>query len=261
MRILESVDIEADASPAGSCGRWLDGARDELVRAALHDLRNHLGVIQGWAHLAAMSGGDPGSLATAAESLVRSVRAQAELLDDLDDALSGPTADAAPGTADLTAAARAGIAACAEAFAAREVRLEARLDERPRPVAASRARLDRLVRRALQHAARNCPRREAVAVALEDSGGVARLRVSDPGAAPADGGTRSPERLRRHGVAERSDGRTLVLDLALIRATAERIGARVAVEPGLSGAGVCVAVEIPLVSTGSASGAAGASGR
>jgi two-component system sensor histidine kinase KdpD len=234
--------------PASESGEecWLEAARHEFLRAALHDLRNQVGVVHGWAHLVGMGVGERSTLTDAIEAVKRSVRSQTELLNDLDETLAASRAPLTAETMDLTSVLR-GLADEMVAARSRDVTIVLGSVDRPRPVLAAARCLERLLRRALQYAANHSPRGERVVVEIEDRGQSYRIRIIDRGPGPVRTAPPQPfERLERIGASRREDGRTLVLDLALMRASAERIGAALAAEAALaSGSGLVVTIEIP----------------
>jgi two-component system sensor histidine kinase QseC len=212
-----------------------------FVQDAAHELRTPLAVVAAQAHRLAHAG--PSDRPLARRAVEHAVERASHLVQQLLTlaSLDRAGADRARDV-DLVEEVRAILIAAAPRAAQRQVevgfdspdRLAVRLD-----MAAFHSVLENL----LNNACAYCPAGARVAVVLEADAARLRLTVADngPGIAP-DEQSQIFERFYR-GRAAASSGAGL--GLSIVRQALDRLGGRMAMGPGLDGAGVGFAVEIP----------------
>jgi signal transduction histidine kinase len=242
----------ADALDAPACAALAAGMgedfKDELYRAAVHELRNALSVVQGWAQVLGLAGRKPEVVAEAAEVLQRSVRDQEELLGAIHDIGERAADDAAPARIpiDLGGAIASARESVGRFALARSVEVRVVIDPEARSALGDPIHLHFVIRHLLLGAIQASPERGLVLVEVISSEQSARLLVTDEGDRLSEGSPPCPfERLRRS--ADGSPGRESSLDffLATIRLRIERLGGRVAAWSPEAGVGATFAVLLP----------------
>ncbi len=207
----------------GSLERSRDGER-RFVADASHELRTPLTALRGNVAYLARYGSTPELV----DDLQRDAERLARLADDLiavsREEAAGPPAD------DVR------VDEVARAVAADDPQV--RVEAEPVHVRGDRAALERAVANLVQNARLHGPANGTIVVAVERSGEVVLVRVSDdgPGLGPADR-ERAFERFWRSG----RDGTGSGLGLAIVRATAERHGGLAYAEER----GSCFTIELP----------------
>jgi two-component system OmpR family sensor kinase len=197
-------------------------AERRFLADASHELRTPLTALRGNVAYLARHGATP--------ALVADLEADAERLARLaDDLLALSREEAAPPPGDQVR-----LDELALTFAAPDVEIEAR----PVTVRGDRPALERALANLVENARRHGPAGGPIAVRIESSDGLARLRVTDtgPGVSAADR-DRVFERFWRG----RSDTPGSGVGLAIVRATAERHGGRAYVD------GSRFTIELPLL--------------
>jgi signal transduction histidine kinase/FixJ family two-component response regulator len=224
--------------------------KDEFLATLSHELRTPLNAIAGWAELLKEAADDEASVTEAAGAISRSVRVQAELIEDLLDVsriISGKVRLELR-TVRLPDVVLAAIETVTPSAQAKEVQLQTDLNPLP-TLTGDPARLQQVVWNLLSNAVKFTPSGGRVCVGLQQRADTALLTVTDSGEgiaaeflprlfdrfSQADGSTS-----RRHG--------GLGLGLSIVRGLAEMHGGRVwATSPG-RGLGATFSVELPLVS-------------
>jgi PAS domain S-box-containing protein len=225
--------------------------KDEFLAVVSHELRTPLTSILGWSEMLIDGNLDEQASKSALETIVRSARAQRQLIDDLLDIsristgklrLDVRPVELAPLIGDIVDSAR-------PAAEARSIHLQTAIDSVKCPVSGDPARLQQVIWNLLTNAIKFTPKGGRVEVRLERVESHVEITVSDTGQGIA------PEFLfhvferfrqsdssttRRHG--------GLGLGLAIVRQLVEMHGGVVTVESPGEGAGTTVKVILPLLS-------------
>ena len=225
--------------------------KDEFLAIVSHELRTPLTSILGWSEMLIDGNLDEQASKRALETIVRSARAQRQLIDDLLDIsristgklrLAVRPVELAPLIGDIVDSVR-------PAAEARSIHLQMAIDSITCPVSGDPARLQQIIWNLLTNAIKFTPKGGRVEVRLERVESHVVITVSDTGQGIA------PEFLfhvferfrqsdssttRRHG--------GLGLGLAIVRQLVEMHGGVVTVESPGEGAGTTVKVILPLLS-------------
>jgi signal transduction histidine kinase len=233
-------------------------AKDEFLATLSHELRTPLTAISGWAHMLHMGIKDEATAKLAVDTILRSAKAQAELIDDLLDLsrVVAGTLHLNVVTVDLTKIVEEVILAARPAADAKQLRIETTCD----PVVLVRGderRLRQIVWNLLTNAVKFTDDGGTVTVTLQVRGANAQVLVTDTGRGidpvflpyvwdrfrQADSSTS-----RQHG--------GLGLGLAVVRHLVELHGGTVRADSaGLGhGASFCVALPLARLGDGDAAG-------
>ncbi|WP_157271366.1 CheR family methyltransferase [Azohydromonas aeria] len=224
--------------------------KDEFMAVLSHELKNPLNLIQLSAELLLRTPEARAlpAVVRVAETIRRTVRSQAQIIDDLLDLSrlrTGKLALHRTGT-DAATLVRGIAEALQEEAAQRQVQLVLALAEEPLVLDADPVRIEQVVWNLLSNALKFTPAGGRVEVSLRQDGGVAELRVRDTGRGIA------PEMLaqvfgmfRQAEPAARRQG-GLGIGLALVRSLVHAHGGRVRVESAGLDRGACFTVELPL---------------
>ena len=242
-RLLESE--QAARAEAEAANR----AKDEFLATLSHELRTPLNAILGWLYLLKSEGTTPEDLREGLETIERSTRAQAQLVEDILDVsriIMGKVRLEVK-EVDLPAVIEAAVDAVQPAAEAKEIRLLKVLDSRASPVHGDPARLQQVVWNLLTNAVKFTPRGGKVEVLLERSDSTAKLTVRDTGLGISQDFL--PHVFERFRQADASVSRKtggLGLGLAIVRHLVELHGGTVNVESEGEGKGATFTVLLPL---------------
>jgi signal transduction histidine kinase len=226
-------------------------AKDQFLATLSHELRTPLTAISGWAHMLEAGMTDETTTRLAVETIVRSARSQAELIDDLLDLsrVAAGTLHLEVKDVDLTRLAQDAVVSARPAAQARGVRLDM---DAPSPVIVrgDERRLRQIVWNLLSNAVKFTGEGGEVRVSVKASTTNASLEVSDTGRGI------EPEFLPhvwdRFRQADSSTSREyggLGLGLSVVRHLAELHGGSVRAESAGRDRGARFTVELPLART------------
>jgi signal transduction histidine kinase/ActR/RegA family two-component response regulator len=223
--------------------------KDEFLATVSHELRTPLNAVMGWAQLLRDERLDEPTRAQALETIQRSARSQAQLIEDLLDVsriLSGKLRlEVRP--IDLCEVIEAAQHSVEPTAQAKGVRLQKVLDPHAGPVAGDFDRLQQIVWNLLSNAIKFTPRGGRVMVRLSKKDSYVEIALEDNGQ-----GIESEflpfvfDRFRQaDGSATRRQG-GLGLGLAIVRHLVELHGGVIRVESGGTGQGTTFTVSLPL---------------
>ncbi len=223
-------------------------AKDEFLATVSHELRTPMTATLGWIRMLTIGSLDEETMQLAMDSIDRSTRAQARLIEDILDVssiISGKFR-LEVGPVDLGAVITNAIETLRPAATAKQIAIDVALDPTP-PLQGDINRLQQVVWNLLSNAIKFVPRGGHIVVQLTRAEGAARIVVSDdgPGIDPAF----LPHVFERFRQADSSSARThsgLGLGLAIVRHLAELHGGNATVESAGSGHGARFTVELPL---------------
>lgn len=224
-------------------------AKDAFLATLSHELRTPLTTILGWAHMLRLGPLSADVTAAALETIERSAKTQAALIDDIFDISKVVTGKVSLETApvDLAGVVDGAIDTVRLAAAAKRVRLELARPEMPAIVTGDATRLQQIAWNLLSNAIKFSPPDSEVRVAVTRDGTNAKLTVRDHGAGiPRDFLPHVFEAFRQ---AEASSTRTfggLGLGLAIVKSFTELHGGTVSAESSGEGAGATFTVALPL---------------
>jgi len=249
MRAARS-DAERQAGRADEARSHLEAAsrmRDEFLGTVSHELRTPLNAVLGWLHLIRSGKLDATTTRRGFESIERNVRLQAQLTTDLLDvskALTGRLRlDVRP--VSLNTAVNEAMTQVSSAATAKDVTLDAALQDGPIVVRGDANRLRQVVWHLLANAIKFTPRGGRIAVRLE-SNDDACITVADSGPGIAE--EFLPRIFDRFTQADSSPTRTsggLWIGLALVRELVERHGGEIKVA-NRAGGGPLFTIRLPL---------------
>src|SRR6266581_3458720 len=225
-------------------------ARDTFLATVSHELRTPLSPILSWARMLQKGTLDADKTRHALETIERSARSEAQLIEDLLDVsriIAGKLRlDVRP--VDLVPVIRAGIAVVQPAADAKNIRVQAILDPEAGTVAADPERLQQVAWNLLSNAVKFTPKGGCVQVVLKRLHAHVEVAVSDTGQ-----GIRPqflPRIFRRFEQADSSTTRAhggLGLGLAIVRHIVELHGGSVHAESAGPGKGAVFTVKLPLL--------------
>lgn len=238
----QAARLEAEAANRG---------KDEFLATISHELRTPLNAILGWARLLRIGQLEEQAAIKALETIERSAKAQAHLIDDLLDVsriISGHLRiDFEP--LNLVLPIEAALDSVRPAAQAKSIQLEADLDSAAGAVMGDATRLQQIVWNLLSNAVKFTPRDGRVAIRLERADSHAQIKVTDTG--PGIRPELLPYVFDRFWQADSSDTRQhggLGLGLAIVRNLVEMHGGTVGVESAGENQGATFAVRLPLAS-------------
>jgi PAS domain S-box-containing protein len=223
-------------------------AKDEFLATVSHELRTPMTATLGWVRMLTIGSLDEETMQLALDSIDRSTKAQARLIEDILDVssiISGKFR-LEIGPVDIGAVITNAIETLRPAATAKQIAIDVSLDFTP-PVQGDANRLQQVVWNLLSNAIKFVPRGGHIAVKLACGESAARIVVSDdgPGIDPAF----LPHVFERFRQADGSSARAhsgLGLGLAIVRHLAELHGGNATVESAGSGQGARFTVELPL---------------
>jgi signal transduction histidine kinase/ActR/RegA family two-component response regulator len=225
-------------------------AKDEFLATVSHELRTPLTSILTWAHMLRAGTLDAAMISRALESIQRSARSQAQLIEDLLDVsriISGKLRLDVRQTEPVPVI-EAAIDTVRPAAEAKQIRLQSTLDPNAGPVSGDPQRLQQVVWNLLANAIKFTPREGRIQVSLRRVGSHVEISVADTGK-----GIRAdflPRIFERFSQADSSSTRTvggLGLGLAIVRHLVELHGGTVDVASPGEGRGATFTVELPIL--------------
>jgi len=253
LSMLRTAASEAERSrqleQAQQAAETANRAKDEFLALVSHELRTPLNTILVWADaLRSNETPDPDRM-RAFEAIVRSVRAEVKLIDDLLDlsCIAHATLRLELHAVEPVTLIQAALRALQPRADQKSIRLEAKLDESVTPLIADPQRLSQIVANLVANAIKFTPAGGRIEVRLERAGGLARIQVIDSGS-----GIR-PEVLanvfERFHTADSSITRAhggLGVGLALVKDLVELHGGHVRAESPGEMLGATFTVDLPL---------------
>jgi signal transduction histidine kinase/ActR/RegA family two-component response regulator len=242
-RIAETLRRSESALQAAS------HAKDEFLATLSHELRTPMTAILGWSKMLAEEL-DLDTRAVATDAILKSSKAQAQLIDDLLDVsrITSGKMNIETTALDLSPIVRAAVDAVSPAADAKGVTVGVALLDEPVQVSADPNRMQQIIWNLVSNAVKFTPRGGQVEVALNTEGEQAVLTVSDTGEGI------SPEFLPfvfdRFRQADSSTTRTytgLGLGLAIVRHLVELHGGTVQAHSEGLGRGARFTVRLPLL--------------
>jgi len=224
-------------------------AKDAFLATLSHELRTPLTAILGWAHMLRLGSMSEEITHTALETIERSAKTQANLIDDILDISKVVTGKVSLAMApvDLASAVDGAIETVRLAAAAKRVRVEFERPAAPAIVTGDAMRLQQIAWNLLSNAIKFSPPDSEVRVEIVRNCTLAHLVVRDRGAGiPRDFLPHVFEAFRQ---AEASSTRTyggLGLGLAIVKSFVELHGGSVSVESAGDGEGATFTVALPL---------------
>jgi PAS domain S-box-containing protein len=225
-------------------------AKDEFLATLSHELRTPLNAILGWGHVLNRGRSDPQIVERALETIMRSARQQAQLVEDLLDLSSiiSGRFRLNPRPVDLVAVLTAALESVRPAVQAKRIRTETQFDPSVGAVAGDPGRLEQVFWNLLSNAVKFTPSEGTIRVRMEAKPSRAVVTVSDTGIgiAPAV----LPLIFERFRQGDSSITRAhggLGLGLAIVRQLVELHGGTVeAASPG-EGLGSTFTVSLPIL--------------
>jgi PAS domain S-box-containing protein len=247
--ITERKRVEEERERLLSEAQEANRLKDEFLATVSHELRTPLTAILGWAHL--LRGGQVGGEAAvkALETIERSARAQAQLIDDLLDVSRIVTGklrlDVMPVSPHSFI--DPSVEAVRPAAEAKGVRLQKLVDTGVETVMGDPARLQQVVWNLLTNAVKFTPRGGRVRVSLERVNSRVEIAVSDTGSGIAP--EFLPHVFERFRQADQKTTRQhggLGLGLAIVRHLVELHGGSVRADSEGEGTGATFTVSLPV---------------
>jgi len=224
-------------------------AKDEFLALVSHELRTPLNTILVWADALRSSDTRDSERLRGFEAIVRSVRAEVSLIDDLLDlsCIANATLRLDLRAVEPAKLIQAALRVLRPRADQKSIRLEASLDESVTPLIADPQRLSQVVANLVANAIKFTPAGGRVVVRLERAGALARIRVIDSGS-----GIRPevlPSLFERFRTADGSSTRAhggLGVGLALVKDLVELHGGHVRAESPGEMQGATFTVDLPL---------------
>ena len=226
-------------------------AKDDFLATLSHELRTPLTSILGWASMLNEGDLDAETARTAIESIGKSARAQAQLIDDVLDVsrIVAGRLNLELTPVQLQSAVETVLDMVRPAVEEKGLLLETTLTPVP-PALGDRARIEQILWNVLGNAIKFTPAGGRIDVSLKQMGGSAEIRVTDTGEGIAPDFL--PLIFDRFRQAEESTTRLhggLGLGLAIVQHLVELHGGTVRAESGGLGKGVTVTITLPLMMT------------
>ncbi|BAY42717.1 multi-sensor hybrid histidine kinase [Scytonema sp. HK-05] len=235
---------------ARSAAEAANRMKDEFLATLSHELRSPLNAMLGWTRLLNTRKFDEATTARAMETIERSAKSQAQLVEDLLDVsriIQGKLRlNVRP--IGLVSVIEAALETVRPAADAKEIQLQSALDRTAGPVAGDSDRLQQVVWNLLSNAIKFTPKGGLVQILLECVNSYVEITVTDTG----KGISREfvPYVFERFRQADSSTTRTysgLGLGLAIVRHLVELHGGTVHAESQGEGKGATFKVRLPLV--------------
>jgi PAS domain S-box-containing protein len=224
--------------------------KDEFLATVSHELRTPLTSILGYGQMIQTRKRDETYTVRTIEKIVRSAKAQAQLIDDLLDVSRIVTGKLRlePRPIDIVTVIQAAIEALRPAIDAKGIRLDTELHSGVNTIVGDPNRLQQVVWNLLSNAVKFTPSGGKVRICLESQDGHAQLTISDTGQGIS--AEFLPFVFDRFRQAESASNRThggLGLGLAIVRHLIEMHGGTVQVQSAGAGTGATFIVRLPLV--------------
>jgi signal transduction histidine kinase/CheY-like chemotaxis protein len=250
--LAREAAARADAEAARAEAEAANRAKDQFLAMVSHELRNPLSPILAWARLLRAGTLGPEKAQRAYETIERSARSQAQLIEDLLDVsriVSGKLRlDVRP--IELAPPVEAAVETARPAGEAKQVRLQVTLDPRAGPVAGDPERLQQVVWNLVSNAVKFTPRGGRVQVHLARVNSHVELTVRDTGC-----GIEAAllphvfDRFRQGAPKSGAGERGLGLGLAIVRHIVELHGGTVSAHSPGPGRGAVFQVCLPLLAS------------
>jgi PAS domain S-box-containing protein len=223
-------------------------AKDAFLAMVSHELRSPLSPILSWVRMLRMKVLDEGKSALALETIERSARAQAQLIDDLLDIsriVAGKLRlEVRP--VDLTSVIAQAVEVGRPAADAKQIRLQTVLDTETGTITGDPARLQQVVWNLLSNAVKFTPRGGRVQITLERVNSHVEIAVSDTGrGVPEEFLAHLFERFQQAETGTTRSQGGLGLGLAIVRHIVELHGGTVSAESAGDGQGATFTVKLP----------------
>jgi PAS domain S-box-containing protein len=243
-------EARAVSEAARSAAEVANRLKDEFLATLSHELRSPLNAMLGWIRLLNTRKFDSVTTARAMETIERSARSQAQLVEDLLDVsriIQGKLRlNVQP--VELVSAIQAAFETVRPAAEAKEIRLETEIDPTVGPVAGDSDRLQQVVWNLLANAIKFTPKGGRVCVRLERIDSHVEVSVSDTGQGIDPDFV--PYVFERFRQADSSSTRVysgLGLGLAIVRHLVELHGGTVRADSKGEGQGAVFTVKLPLI--------------
>ena len=230
-------------------GERANRLKDEFLATLGHELRTPLNAITGWVELLRLESDNPATIREGVEVIERSVRSQAQLIDDLLDVsriISGKVRlDIKP--IQLADVLRASLDTVLPSALAKGVRLESVLRAHVPSIPGDFGRLQQVTWNLLTNAIKFTPRGGRVQLVLELAGSSLKVCVSDTG--EGIGPDFLPHVFERFRQADGSPSRQhggLGLGLSIVKTLIEMHGGHVSVHSGGKGKGATFEILLPV---------------
>jgi PAS domain S-box-containing protein len=224
-------------------------AKDEFLATLSHELRTPLTAILGWARMLTLGGLDAETVRTAVETIERSARTQATLIDDLLDLSKIVTGNVTLRTelVDLGSVIESAVQTLQLAADAKNIAIDVVVPSERLVVKGDPTRLQQIVWNLLSNSIKFSDAGQTVRVRLERSRGDAHVTVSDDGRGiTADFLPHVFEPFRQADAASTRSQGGLGLGLAIVKHIAELHGGRVTASSAGSGRGATFVATLPL---------------
>ena len=222
--------------------------KDEFLATLSHELRTPLTAIVGWARMLRIGGLDDATVEKAVETIERSAKTQAALIDDMLDLSTVATGNLAlhPEKVDVRTVVENAINTIDLAAKARQIEIRFQRSLRPAFVMGDALRLQQIAWNLLQNAVKFSPAGSTITVTVDvDTSVILRVQDAGIGIEPAF----LPHVFEPFRQADSSSARIhggLGLGLALVKHFAEIHGGTARAESGGLGSGTTLTVELPL---------------
>src|SRR5688572_12859798 len=224
-------------------------AKDEFLAMVSHELRTPLSAVLGWAAILRANRQDEVRAQQALDAIERSVRAQAQLLEQLLDVsrIVAGKFELRLAPARLDEVIEVAVDAVGPAADERRIRIEKRLSRDLPPLAADADRLQQVVTNLLSNAIKFSPAEAVVEVELRRVNGTAEIVVKDYGVGiKRDLLPYVFERFRQATGPSASWNRGLGLGLSIVREIVQKHGGAVIAESAGEGQGATFRVQLPM---------------
>jgi PAS domain S-box-containing protein len=224
-------------------------AKDEFLATLSHELRTPMTSALGWASMLRLTDLAPETFRLAVETIERSIRAQARLIDDIFDVSRIVTGklQLEMGSVDLAAVIQSAVETIQPSITAKSLRLEIAYDAVRGTLAGDAARLQQVIWNLLSNAVKFTPEGGAIRIDLTSLEGSVRVSVRDTGQGiPSWLLPAVFERFRQgNSTSTRAHG-GLGLGLAIVKSIVELHGGSVTAESAGDGQGSVFTLTLPL---------------
>jgi PAS domain S-box-containing protein len=223
--------------------------KDEFLATVSHELRTPLNAIIGWSHMLRTNRVDEKTAARAIETIERSAKSQAQLIEDILDVSRAITGKLRLNilSVDVAAVINATIDSVQLAADSKSIRLEVILEPSVRRISGDATRLQQVVWNLLSNAIKFTPAGGRIEVRLERAGAYLQIKVCDTGQGI------KPEflpflfdRFRQADASSTRKQGGLGLGLAIVRNLVELHGGTVRADSPGEGGGATFTVSLPL---------------
>jgi len=271
-RLFSDADLELACELGRRAGYAIDNARlyrhaqeanrakDEFLATLSHELRTPMTATLGWASMLRMQDLPPETIRVAVDTIERSTRAQAKLIDEILDVSRIVTGKLQLNVAavNIRAVVEAALETIKPSITAKGIALHVALDEIAAPPLGDAARLQQVIWNLLSNSVKFTPSGGAIYVGLDQpSSSQVRISVRDSGSGIAR--RFLPHIFERFRQAERSSSRAhggLGLGLAIVKNIIELHGGTVLAESDGEGKGSTFTITLPVVSAPAVAAAA-----